>query len=164
MFCLQNSTVACNLAPHGGRLGCVRTNRNAARFSHHFCRGRASTVAEQQGNPLERKIIFFHRRGDSRIARLSLRNLFLHRRAGACSRRFGCGYRLFFGQSCCFATADARSLKYWAWREQAALYDYFATPSLWKIYTGTALQPWQRLPAFEKSDAPLIVSQKVSWP
>ena len=46
--------------------------------------------------------------------------------------------------------------------EHTALYDYFATPSLWKIYIGTALQPWQRLPALPKSDAPLMVSQNVS--
>ena len=37
----------------------VRTDHHAARFSHHFCWGRASAVAEQQGDPFRREFYFF---------------------------------------------------------------------------------------------------------
>ena len=53
-------------------LGVMRTYRHAVRFFHHFCRGRASAVAEQQGDPFRRKILFFHRRAGGNVCATNL--------------------------------------------------------------------------------------------
>ena len=55
-------------------LGVMRTYRHAVRFFHHFCRGRASAVAEQQGDPFRRKILFFSSQGRFTRRRFSLQN------------------------------------------------------------------------------------------